>query len=61
VKNERLPPTHVLTIEVPLNMENPPCDYNVVKDAIHVALSISRAAFAGHICGDAEVTLKERE
>lgn len=59
MRNEKLPPTHLLRIEVPLNMDDSALDYSPAKDAILIALSISRAAFAGHICDDPQVTLRE--
>lgn len=56
---ERRPPTHVLVIEVPLKLDVPAPDYDPVQDALRVALSISRAAYGGHICDDPHVSLRE--
>lgn len=56
---ERRAPTHILRIEVPLNLNDPPYDYDPVADALKLALAISRAGFAGHICDDPAVTMEE--
>ena len=44
---------------MPLHLDDPPHDFSPVKDAVSICLSISRAAFSGHICGDANLTLTE--
>jgi hypothetical protein len=55
----RSAPTHMLTVEVPLNLEDRhEHGYDAVKDAISLALAISRAGFAGAICDNANVTLR---
>jgi hypothetical protein len=52
-------PTHILRIEVPLNLASESLreDIDPVRDAIGICLTVSRAAFAGHVCGNAELTL----
>lgn len=57
--NERAVPTHMLRVEVPLNLDDPSHDYDAVKDAILLTLSVSRAAFSGHICDGPRVTMEE--
>jgi hypothetical protein len=57
--DEQRKPTHILRIEIPLALDDPPMDYHPAKDAIQIALSISRAAFAGHVCDVAEVTMDD--
>lgn len=57
--NEQKPPTHILRIEIPLNMGEPPTDFDAVQDAVTLALSISRAAYSGVICDNTMVTLEE--
>jgi hypothetical protein len=54
-------PTHILYIEVPLRIEgeNSP-NFDPVKDAIRNVIAISRAAYAGAICDDPMVTIRER-
>lgn len=56
---ERKPPTHKLHIEVPINMDDPPTDFDAVKQALELALSVSTAAYKKVICDDIEVTLEE--
>jgi hypothetical protein len=53
----RRPPTHVLRVEIPLHLDPPPSDYDPVKHALDVALSVSQAAFDGHVCDDIQVTM----
>lgn len=50
-------PTHVLRILVPLDLTDPPVDYDVIQDTVMLALGISRAGFAGHICNGPQVDL----
>jgi hypothetical protein len=49
----------MLRIQVPLDLSEPPGDFDAVKDAVELALRISRAGFAGNICDDVQVTLDE--
>ena len=58
-QSERRAPTHIMRIEVLLNLTDAPYDYDAVADALKLALSISRAGFAGLICDDPQVTLEE--
>jgi hypothetical protein len=51
------PPTHVVTIEVPLSLDDPPLDYSPVQDAVRVCLAVSRAGYSGHLSGDAQVSI----
>lgn len=53
------PPTHVLVIEVPLNLDNGKGDFDPIHDTIATALNISRAAYVGSICGDPQVSLRD--
>ena len=59
--SERRAPTHILRIDVPLSLSDDelPYDYDPVADAMKLALAISRAGFAGHICDDPQVTMIE--
>ncbi len=50
------PPTHTLTIEVPLRLVGP-FPHIVVKDAITAVLSIARVS--GSVTGNPQVTLTE--
>lgn len=59
----RTKPTHVLRVEIPLDLggEIPfelykPVDSDAVQDALHIALSVSRAAYDGVICDEIQVT-----
>jgi hypothetical protein len=57
---ERQPPTHILRIEVPLFLGDRAADrldYDPVKQALHIALSASRAAYDGVICDTVDVTM----
>jgi hypothetical protein len=54
---EKREPTHVLRILVPLDLTDPPVDFDVIQDTIKLALGISRGGFAGHICDEPQVDL----
>jgi hypothetical protein len=56
---ERKPPTHVLRIEIPLNMNNGKGNFDPIQDAIQIALSLSRAAYVGSICDTPSLSLRE--
>lgn len=56
---ERRDPTHVVRIEVPLCLSDPSPDFDAVADAVTIALAVSRAAYSGHICDGAQVTMIE--
>ena len=58
---KRTQPTHVLRVEVPLDLSSPPgvSDDGVIRDVTTTLLAISRAAYASYICDDPQVTLDE--
>lgn len=60
---ERKPPTHLLQINVPLNLEaNPAVESYVIQDAMHEALQlvvrIARVGTLGLLCDDPEVVFR---
>lgn len=59
MNRERLEPTHMLRIDIPLNMSDPPTEYDAVKQALDLALAISRAAYDKVICNDIQVTMHD--
>lgn len=54
---ERSEPTHILRIDVPLNTDELPTEFDAVAEALKIALALSRAATAGVICDDPQVSL----
>jgi methylaspartate ammonia-lyase len=56
---ERRPPTHVLTIEIPLNLDNGIGNFDPVEDAVRICLGLARAAYVGVICDDPQVSWRE--
>jgi hypothetical protein len=56
---KRREPTHAIRIEIPLHLdERPPThDFDPIRDAVLLALNISRAAYVKAICDDAQVSL----
>lgn len=52
-------PTHVMRFEVPLYLTDPPdaTDFDPIQDALHTIIALSRAAYLGAICDDAQVSL----
>ena len=57
----RRPPTHIMRVEIPLNMTEPAPDFDAVSDALKLALAVSRAAYSRNICNDPQVTMTEVE
>jgi hypothetical protein len=57
--NEQRQTTHVLVVEVQLYLDDEVREFDPVKDALHITLAVSRAAFVGSICGDTQVELRE--
>ena len=56
----RRAPTHVLTVEVPLYLQDlDAARFDPVQDAMRVVLALSRAAAEGYVCDDVQVTLVE--
>ncbi len=56
----RRAPTHVLTVEVPLYLQDrEAARFDPVQDAMRVVLALSRAAAEGYVCDDVQVTLVE--
>lgn len=49
---ERAKPTHVLRVEVPLDLSERSVDFDAVSDALGTVLAISRAAMSGEICDE---------
>ena len=59
---ERRAPSHIMLIEVPLNMMIEPApDFDAVADSVKIALALSRAAYSRNICDDVQVTMTEVE
>lgn len=57
----RRDPTHVLVIEVPLDLgDGPPPDFDPVEDCLRVCLSVSRAAYTHRICDDVMASVHPR-
>lgn len=57
---EQKPPTHILSIRIPLSLGvAEPVHFDAVQDAVTLALSISRAAYFDAICNDIMVTLHD--
>jgi hypothetical protein len=58
----RADPTHILTVEVPLDLSDrpdAPLEVLAAEEALRIVLALSRAAFVGALCGGAQVTLRE--
>ncbi len=53
------PPTHTLTIEIPMYLDDDPSPEqdNALQDAINISIAASRAAYHEFICGDPNVQL----
>jgi hypothetical protein len=51
-------PTHVLTVSVPLHLdEDDTFDYDPVYQALSVVMAVSRLAVDGALCGNVDVTI----
>jgi hypothetical protein len=57
---EQADPTHVLRIDVPLDLAEPPAEFDAVQDALRISLAVSRASFVGAICSEVQVSLEEQ-
>lgn len=63
----RRPPTYILRIDVPLYIVDPPVapgrapEFDAVAEAVKIALALSRAAYVGVICNDAQVSLERSD
>jgi hypothetical protein len=59
---EKVDPTHILHVHVPLNMNKTVgiSDYDAVKQSLDLVLSVSRAAYDNVICDDIQVEMEER-
>jgi hypothetical protein len=57
--SERRAPTHIMWVEVPLDLSERSPDFDAVADALRMVLAISRAALSGEICADPQVTMDE--
>lgn len=55
----RREPTHVLTVEVPIHIDDEQPDFDPWRDAIRTVLAVSRAAYDGVICGDPMVWVRD--
>ena len=50
--------THTLTISIPLHLDDAAAlDYDPVRDALNVVMSVSRLAVDGAVCDDVNVQL----
>ncbi|MGD0510836.1 MAG: hypothetical protein ABSA33_03250 [Candidatus Micrarchaeaceae archaeon] len=55
-------PSHILKVKIPLDIADRnsfDIDFDPVRDAMVIVLAVSRAAYEGYICGQAEVNLEE--
>jgi hypothetical protein len=61
---ERRPPTHILTIEVPLALDvdlvgREVQDFDPLREALSIVLALSRLAVAGALCDDPTVSVRD--
>jgi len=57
--SERRAPTHIMRVEIPLDLSNRSPDFDAVKDALRIVFAVSRAAFSGDICDGLVVTMED--
>lgn len=60
VMRERTEPTHIMRIEIPLDLRERSPDFDAVSEAVKVSLAVSRGALSGEICNDIQVSVEER-